>query len=299
MVKVMQKTLDLIVNPIAGGKHGKKIQNCVSLAESRLKERSAPYTVHFSTKKGGVKELTEQIIKNGATDVVVFGGDGTLHETINGFSNFDRVNLGIVPCGTGNDFATAINLPLDPIRAIDLIIDGTPKYTDFMQMPSVRGLNVIGMGMDVEVLNRYEKLKKKNKFGYTKCLIKTLFNFDCINFRADTDGENEDYNSFIACVANGSMFGGGIKICPTAVADDGKLNFVAVESMEKLGIINAFLQLKRGKILEHKKTHHKLAESIKVINSAPHYTVNVDGELYDDIPFEIKIVSNTLKIYRN
>ena len=295
----MQKTLDLIINPIAGGKHGKKIQNCVALAESRLKERGIPYNVHFSSKKGGVKELTKEVIANGSTDVVVFGGDGTLHETINGFSNFDKVNLGIIPCGTGNDFATTINLPSNPTSAIDLIIDGTPKYTDFMQMPTVRGLNVIGMGMDVEVLNRYEQLKKKNKFGYTKCLIKTLFNFDCIKFNADTDGERQDYTAFIACVANGSMFGGGIKICPSAVADDGKLNFVAVDSMNKLGIIKAFIQLKGGKILEHKKTHHTLAESIKVINSAPHYTVNVDGELYDDIPFEIKVISNTLKIYRN
>ena len=77
--------------------------------------------------------LTQEIIKNGATDVVVMGGDGTLHEVINGFSDFGKVNLGLIPCGTGNDFACALKLPKDPVKALDLIIDGTPKYTDYFQ----------------------------------------------------------------------------------------------------------------------------------------------------------------------
>lgn len=288
---------NLIINPIAGGKRGKKMLKNVALIKKRFIERGVDFQMHYSSAKGDAKKITENLIQSGATDIVAIGGDGTLHEIINGFSNFEKVSLGIIPCGTGNDFANALNLPLDPQKAVDVILDNSPKFTDFMQMPTVRGLNVIGMGMDVEVLKLYEKLKKKTKTAYTKCLVKTLFKFKCIKFNANFNGENNYYHSFIAAVANGNMFGGGIPISPNSVPTDGKLNFIAVDAMNKFKIINAFLKLKKGKILQLKQTHHSTLEEIEVTSDVS-YPVNVDGELYEGIPFKVKVVSNLLRVYR-
>ena len=289
--------LDFIINPIAGGKHGKKNRKTVALIENILKEKNVEYCLHLTTYKGHARDLTKLLIKRGATDIIVVGGDGTLHEAINGFSNFEKVNLGLIPCGTGNDFAKAIGISLIPEKALDIILNEQPKYVDFMQMPTVRGINIIGTGIDVDVLKRYEKLKKKNKFNYTTCLIKTLFNFNYTDFTAHIDGTTTEYRSFIACIANGSVYGGGIPICPIANPTDNKLDFVAVDSMAKIKIIGAFLKLKRGKILTMKQATHCTCEQIKVQTDKP-CTVNVDGELYENIPFEVKIVSNTLKMYR-
>ncbi len=289
--------LDLIVNPTAGGKHGEKILKALEQVQARLKERRVEYKVHHAEFNGQTTQLTKTLITEGATDIVIMGGDGTLHAAINGFHDFERVNMGIIPCGTGNDFAFALNIPKDPVKAIDLIIDGKPQYTDFMQMPTVRGLNVIGMGIDVEVLKRYENLKNKTKWGYTKCLLKTLFKFKAFDFSAEMNGKQDEHNSFIAAVANGCVFGGGIPVCPVADPGDGKLDFVAVKGMNKISLIGAFIKLKAGKILKLKQSEHIQTESVKVTTKLP-YTVNVDGELYDNIPFEIKIVSNKLKIYR-
>lgn len=289
--------LDFIVNPKAGGADGKKIKKAIPKLEERLVEKGVEYVIHMTKTPHHATQLTKSLIEGGATDIIVVGGDGTLHEVINGFDNFDKVNMGIIPCGTGNDFASALNLPLDPVKALDVIIDGSPKFTDFMQMPTVRGLNIIGMGIDVDVLKRYSALKKKTKFKYTWCLIKTLFNFKYSNFKANVDGEEKDYRSFIACIANGNVYGGGIPICPVASPVDNKLNFLAVTEIPKLKLIGAFLKLKKGKIMSFKETLHKTAESVIITTDTP-YTVNVDGELYDNIPFEVKIVSNTLKVYR-
>ena len=164
-------------------------------------------------------------------------------------------------------------------------------------MPSVRGLNVIGMGIDVEVLKRYEQLKKKTKFGYTKSLVKTLFKFDCIDFNAKLNGSTTKYTSFIAGVANVKVFGGGIPICPIADASDGKLDFIAVDAMNKIKLIGAFLKLKKGKILSLKQAHHFTTDEISVSSDIP-YTVNVDGELYDNVEFNVKVVHDTLRVYR-
>ncbi len=288
---------DLIINPIAGGNGGKKMLKNVSMIEKRLREYGVDFTMHYSEKKGDATLLTQNLIKNGATNIIAVGGDGTLHEVINGFSDFDKVAFGIIPCGTGNDFASALHLPLDPEKAVDIIINNQPKYTDFMQMPSVRGLNVIGMGIDVDVLKCYEKLKKKTKFGYTRALLKTLFKFKCIDFNATFNSTSDKYHSFIAAVANGNVFGGGIPVCPKASIDDGKLDFIAVDAMNKLKLIGAFLKLKKGKILSLKQTHHFTTSEIFVTSDIP-YTVNVDGELYDNVEFNIKIVHDTLRIYR-
>ncbi|MBE7081485.1 MAG: diacylglycerol kinase family lipid kinase [Clostridiales bacterium] len=289
--------LDFIINPIAGGKHGKKIKKVVEIIEGYLTQKNITFRLHFTTYKGHAKQLTKKLISENATDIIVVGGDGTLHEVVNGFTDFS-VNLGLVPCGTGNDFASALGISLDPQKALDIILNQTPKFIDFMELPFVRGINIVGTGIDVDVLKRYEQLKRKNKFNYTTCLIKTLFSFDYTDFTAKIDDKEIPYRSFIACIANGSVYGGGIPICPVASPSDNKLNFVAVKSMPKLKIIGAFLKLKKGKILSLKEAEHFECNSVEIITDKP-CTINVDGELYENMPFSVKIVSNKLKMYRN
>ena len=289
--------LNFIVNPCAGGANGKKIKRALRAVEETLKKLKTDYVITFTHKPKHAIEITDSLIKNGATDIVVMGGDGTIHEVLNGFSSFDKVNLGIIPCGTGNDFANALKLPLEPVKALEKILNGTPKYVDFMQMPTVRGLNIIGMGVDVEVLKKYEAARKKTKFQYTKCLIKTLFKFDYTDFDVELNGgKKTHYRSFIACFANGYRYGGGIEICPAASPVDKTLNFVAIGELKGLKMIKAFIKLKKGKVLSLPETAHETFDSA-VLTRDGHYTVQVDGQLYEDIPVEVKIVSDTLKVY--
>jgi diacylglycerol kinase family enzyme len=192
--------LDFIVNPTAGGKNGKKMMKILHKITKHLDGKNVNYQIHIAKELKSSREKTAELIKGGATDIIAVGGDGTLHEVINGFSDFERVNLGIIPCGTGNDFAGAINLPKNPIDALDLILEGEAKYTDFIETPQVRGLNIVSAGIDVDVMKKYNALKRKTKFGYTKCLIKTLMDFEYSDFTVEIDGEKTKYRSFIAGV---------------------------------------------------------------------------------------------------
>ena len=290
--------LDFIVNPLAGGKNGKKIKRAVSLITETLKNRNIDFNFHYTEYPRHAVTLTGELIKAGATDIIVVGGDGTLHEVLNGFSDFDKVSLGLIPCGTGNDFAAAAGIPEEPEKALDVILTRKPQFTDFMQMPTVRGMNIIGMGIDVDVLRAYEKAKRKTKLTYTLCLIRSLFKFDYIDFDVEiSGGKKENYRSIIAAVANGHRYGGGIEICPPANPADGKLDFVAMREMKKLKLIGAFMKLKKGKVLSLPQAVHFNATEIKITPKGD-YTVNVDGQLYDNIPFEVKIMSNVLRMYR-
>ena len=289
--------LDFIINPLAGGKQGKKVKRAVITVEETLKNANIPYALHYTEYPKHATELTQQLIKGGATDIVVVGGDGSLHEVLNGFSDFDKVALGLIPCGTGNDFANAVKIPEAPDKALAIILNNKPQFTDFMQMPTVRGLNIIGMGIDVDVLRRYEKSKKKTKLTYTLCLIKSLFNFEYSDFNVETDGKCEHYRSIIACIANGHRYGGGIEICPPANPFDNKLDFVAMKEMKRIKLIGAFMKLKKGKVLTLPQAVHFNATDITITPKGD-YTVNVDGQLYENIPFSVKIVPDTLRMYR-
>lgn len=289
--------LDFIINPNAGSFKGRRLKKTLKRIETYLHKNNIPYTIHRTNYKNHAKTLTSNLISNGATDIIGIGGDGTLHEIINGFHSFDKANLGLIPCGTGNDFATTANLPKNPVKAIELIVNNKPVYTDYMQMPGVRGMNIIGAGLDVEVLKRYESLKRKNRFSYYMCLIKTLIKFDHIAFKTNTIGTDDEYKSFIAGIANGKQFGGGMKLCSEAKIDDGKLNFVAVESVPKSKLPKLLIKFLKGKILEHPGTTMHEVDHIKIETEvAP--IVNIDGELYEDIPFEVTVVHNKLKMYR-
>ena len=289
--------LDIIVNPVAGGKNGKKIRLAMDKIKRKLDERGIRYALHMTERPHHATELTSALINNGATDIIVAGGDGTLHEVINGFDRFDKVALGIIPCGTGNDFSDSLGIPRNPLKALDEILDGSPEYADFMQMPTIRGLNIIGMGVDVEVLKKYAACKKKTRFTYTACLIKTIAHIKTMHFDAEFLGKRKSYRSFIACIANGSTYGGGIPICPVANPRDGRLDFVAVDDVKGLKLISAFIKLKKGKLLTLPQAYHATTEEVKIFPDGD-YTVNVDGELYENIPFEVKIVKNTLRVYK-
>ncbi len=289
--------LNFIVNPHAGTFKGKKLKKTLKKLEDHLAERNVPYTIHKTNHKGHATTLTRNLIDTGATDIIAIGGDGTLHEILNGFHSFDKCNLGLIPCGTGNDFAGTLNISKDPVKALDLILDGEPKYIDYLQTPTVRGINVIGAGLDVVVLEHYEKLKRKTKLGYTMCLLKTLFGFKGITFECEVDGEKKTYNSFIAAIANGTRFGGGIQICPSAIYNDGKINFVAVDFVKGLPLVGLLLKLNSGKILQAKGATEVSAEKVKITGESIS-RIQIDGELYPGDSLEVWVVSNQLKMYR-
>lgn len=287
---------NLIVNPLSGEGKKKKLQ---AAAIGRFRERGKQVRVYETQGPAHARELARSITEKGGGDVVVVGGDGTLHEALNGFADFERCALGLIPTGTGNDFAAAAGIPADPVAAVDLIVDTKPQYTEFMQLPKgVRGINVAGTGIDVEILRRCRASKfLRGKFQYLISLIISLVRFKNYKMRALLNGHEVNFNALIACVGNGCRIGGGIRMCPKAVLGDGLLDFVVADDVKKLRVPAAFIKLMKGKILEEKFAYFERCEHVEIIPAHP-LTVQVDGELYDDLPFVVDVVKDTLRMYR-
>ena len=287
---------NIIVNPWSGEGKKKKLH---ARAIAHFQKLGQEVRVVASERPGQIKEIAHSLTREGKGDVVVIGGDGTLHEALNGFTDFDKCALGLIPAGTGNDFAAAANIPSEPEAAVELIVKGAPRYTEFMQLPrGVRGLNVAGTGIDVEILRRCRASKwLRGKLQYLISLIISLIKFKNYDLTVRVNGREVRYKTLIACVGNGFRFGGGIRMCPQAVLGDNLLDFVAVDNVKKSRILPAFIKLMQGRILEEKFSRFERCDHIEIFSERP-LTVQVDGELYDDLPFVADVVRDTLRMYR-
>ena len=287
---------NIIVNPWSGEGKKKKLH---ARAIAHFQKLGQAVRVVASERPGQIKEIAHSLTREGKGDVVVIGGDGTLHDALNGFTNFDKCALGLIPAGTGNDFAAAANIPPEPEAAVELIVKGAPRYTEFMQLPrGVRGLNVAGTGIDVEILRRCRASKwLRGKLQYLISLIISLIKFKNYDLTVRVNGREVRYKTLIACVGNGFRFGGGIRMCPQAVLGDNLLDFVAVDNVKKSRILPAFIKLMQGRILEEKFSRFERCDHIEIFSERP-LTVQVDGELYDDLPFVADVVRDTLRMYR-
>ena len=162
----------------------------------------------------------------------------------------------------------------------------------------VRGINVIGTSIDVDILKRCRRARFfKGKLQYVISLIVSLMKFKFYKFKIVRGEQTEEKDALIACVGNGSQIGGGIRMCPKAVIDDGKLDFVIAGKLKKSRIPHAFIKLMQGKILEQNFTSMEYAEHVKIEFDRP-VTVQIDGELYDGIDFDLSIKKGGLKFYR-
>jgi len=284
--------LHFIYNPTAGGGRAEQARRAI---EPRLK--GIPHAFHPTRERGEASAIAGQLSADGA-DIIAMGGDGTLHEVLNGLADPARARLGLIPCGSGNDFAAAAGIPQDPVRALEIILRGEAKPTDYMECAGVRGINAIGTGIDVDILRRYARMKVlKGSAAYLASLILTVVAYRPKRFSEIVDGAAEPHEALIACAANGRSIGGGIPIAPKAEIDDGLLDVVIIDGIKKPAIPRAFVRLMRRRVLELKQTLFKRQSALSVRADAP-MPIQIDGEIYENLPFDVKLIHGALRFYR-
>lgn len=288
--------LHIIYNPTAGD--GKSARFC-DVIVPRLQELQVPYQLHGTHHKRHAAEIARTLTADGqAHTIIAMGGDGTIHEVLNGIQDPAKVLFGILPAGSGNDFAAVAEIPNDPLEALDLILNGTPKFTDYMVCSGIRGMNVIGTGFDVDVLKCCYKFKRlRGKLKYLAATILSLIHFEFYRFRLTHNGVEEEHEGFLVCAGNGKGIGGGLRVCPDAVLDDGLMDFVFVDKISVWQYPSALFHLVTGKLLQlpYVYLQQKDCVSAQFLPPAP---VEIDGEIYEDLAFDIHIVHNTLRMFR-
>lgn len=287
---------DIIVNVNAGNDKGK---SALKTVETILIGKQIPYQVHKTCRPGNATKIAAELNKKDDTHIIVLGGDGTYNEVLNGISNFATITLGFIPCGTGNDYIKAINIPLDVKKALDIILQGNIEHTDFLQIGEKRAINCAGAGMDVDVLERYGQMKCfSGKLKYYLSLIDVLLHLSFHKMKVTINGETYEKSVFMIAVANGTCIGGGMRISPNSEVNDGKLNLIIVNEIKRSKVLGLLIKfLKGGKHIYEPCTESYLLDEVK-IELLDKGKAQVDGELYDNKVLDCKIVHNKLKTYK-
>lgn len=283
---------------IISRENSKKKQKQLDVVLSVFENAGKQYELHITDSKQDVRDITASVTQDAGNDIVVLGGDGTLHDTLNSFVDFENNSLGIIPLGTGNDFAECVNIPTDAKQAAELIVNSEPKLIDFIEFESgLKSLNAFGIGIDVDVLERAYSGKNKKRSKYLHALVVSLIKFKSHNFTVRYNGKEEKHFGLIAAVGNGRQFGGGIKLFPDAKTDDGYLDLIIVDFISKIKIIGAFIKLMKGKINSVKQVTAVKVREVEFIPDDENFSFQADGELYKNIPVKAKIISNKLRFY--
>lgn len=301
----------IIVNPASRSGKGAKIW---SMIEPVLIKRKIEYRVFFSKEAGHVIRIVQELsasLSNDGSDsalkLIVLGGDGTINETLQGISDFDRVCLGYIPTGSSNDLARDLRLSGDPLKILERILAcekpfimdaGCLIYDRFSDELSRQHSNEesvrryfsvsSGIGFDAAVCEEALASKFKNilnKIGLGKLTYLTIALKQLIKAKKVTcsitldDGKTIELPKFlfVACMIH-QYEGGGFKFCPGADAADGLLDVCVVGNIPKWLILIALPTAFFGKHYIFKGIDHYSARKINLKTSAPLW-VHTDGEV--------------------
>src|SRR4030043_1158582 len=245
-------------------------------------------------------ELSRQAGEAGYDLVIAIGGDGTIHEVVNGLMQVqpeNRPRLGIVPLGSGNDFAHSIGITGSPAESLKKIITGQPKPIDVGVFDIGHGKreyfnNTFGLGFDATVTIRTHRLKHIRGFMmYLVAVLQTIaFDHTAPMMHITTDSESWDEETIMMVVCNGPREGGGFLVAPESDSSDGSLNYASVCHVSRLMMLRLIPEVMKGTHGRFKEI--KLGQLHKMqIQAEKPVTVHPDGEVLAGFDTDVQHVT--------
>ncbi|XP_031482996.1 sphingoid long-chain bases kinase 2, mitochondrial-like isoform X1 [Nymphaea colorata] len=312
------KDFVFVVNPKgANGRTGKEWKKLLPRLKTRLGQHC---NIHesFTTGPSHALVITREAIKEGMDAVIAVGGDGTLNEVVNGFF-WDgkpllaegqgakcKTALGLIPLGTGSDFARTFGWKNDPNQAIDCIAKGLKKHIDVgvtSQLGSKHHyfLNVADVHLSAKAGYYASKYKKFGNLCYVFGALRGFIGHKNRDLRIRIDaGEWELVPKVTAlCIGNAKFFGGGMKITPHADPHSGDLEVVILQDFKWYDFIFKLHKLYRGTHLSVRNVHSRRVQSIEIeeVESGDGIYVQADGEHLGYLPRNFTVIPTAIEMY--
>lgn len=257
-------------------------------------------------------ELACQAGEQGYDMVIAIGGDGTVHEVVNGLMQVPekkRPIFGIVPVGSGNDFAHAIGLPAKPDVALVHALRGKPQPIDLGLLSDETGReeyfdNTVGIGFDAVVTIRSHTLPVVRGFlMYLTAVIQTIIlNFNPMQLHVETDTETWDLPTLMLTLCNGPREGGGFQVAPQARNDDGLLEYATIRKVSRLMMFRLVPEVMNGTHGRFKQVRMGTFQKMTLSSDRALY-IHADGEIYtgfgtDTRRLSLEVVPGAIQVVR-
>ena len=283
----------IVANPVSGKGRGRSVGEKV---RRRLAEKGISVRLTFTEERGHGRVIAAEAVRDGVQRLVACGGDGTVHEVVSAAAGSNAV-VGIVPCGTGNDLARVLNLPKEAALAADLLVEGQVRQIDLGRVGDRYFCTVAMVGFDAEVaLSIHENGKP---FGGTAAyifgMLKTLLTYRAPEMQLTGDFGTVAGRVFLSAAGNTSTYGGGMRIVPSAVCDDGVLDICIVHHMPRWRVLLLFPLVFFGSHVNSASVEILRTERLRIESSTPMWIFG-DGEPLCKTPATITVVCKALNV---
>lgn len=241
------------------------------------------------------KKLNDQLESEAISGVVAFGGDGFIHEIIQHIVPRD-IPLGVIPCGTGNDFARSIGVyKLSLTQQMDLIAQSNSRAIDLGRVEQTWFAAILSSGFDALVNERANVMQwPKGRMRYNIAMIEKIIQLRAHSYRIRLDGDHIDVDATLVTVANGPSYGGGMNVCPDAKLTDGLFDVMVLGKVSRSELLKVFPKVYSGRHVGHPAVTFYRCREIEIVGSGSSYA---DGEPISRLPLTATCLSNAMKVW--
>jgi len=293
--------IPLFINPAAArGRASRRL----STIERLFEEAGIRIDIRRSVARGDMERQVQAVLDQGVEEIIVAGGDGSVHETVNGIMAAGRTGaFGLIPIGTGNDFAKAAGVSLDWEAATRLLADrllskSPPRRIDVGRMNDRYFANGAGIGFDAKVSRIAAEFKWPiGDFVYLVAVLRAIADGIITPDMKITTGElSWEGPLTLANISNGAWVGGMFHIAPMADNTDGRLDLVVATPVTAYRILQLLPKLIGGRHLDEPELFHASVESLRISAAAPVLS-HLDGEVQPmQSSFDIEIIPGALRL---
>lgn len=285
----------VVINPAAGSGRAAGIWARLRATAHEL----FPFDEITTRGPGDAQRLARTAAAAGVRRILAVGGDGTLHELVNALAH-TPVALGVLPSGTGNDFARSQGF-LGPLpQLLERLAQGVHRPVDLGQAGDTYYLNVAGVGFDADVAKRVNALPRKGHgtLPYLGEAVRGAFRFDppSLELHFDSGDVVGPERLLLVAVGNAPAYGGGMRICPEARVDDGLLDVLVVGDIRGWGTLALLPRVFLGRHLGHPRIRLFRARRVTVAGPAS-VTLHADGEVAGGLPVTFQVHPAALTLW--
>lgn len=288
----------LIVNPSAGS------SDLVAQLESDASAALGPLERRETTSPGDAARLAREAVDEGCECIVAAGGDGTVNEVVNGVApDFERVVIGVLPLGTGNDLVGSLHLSGDPEQALIDLAAGREAPVDLLRVEvdaTVRyGVNALTAGFSAKVDDALEA-RTKELLGRLAFLVSAGITLPELEPYEVTlisrDGGEERIDAYNVIVCNGKTLGGGIPAAPDTVLDDGLADLIVIPVLPVAALSRAIRALVDPEVGHSEELLHRQVPCV-MISASPPMGITLDGEIVEQTPCRVEVVRHAARFF--
>jgi diacylglycerol kinase (ATP) len=294
----------ILANPTAGGGLAQdalpRLKRFATKSGWRVELRSAGSSTEFS-------DTAREEALRGRQRIFALGGDGTFQVLLNALAGNPHISIGVLPAGGGNDLASALGLPLDPVKAAEAILqNGEVRALDAARVRTADGVERLymgggGVGLDAEAARYasgvYRKIRGRTR--YLLSAIRALSGFHPVGVRItlqDSTRETIEGKALLAGVLNTPSYGAGLRLAPAANLEDGQLDLVILGDLSLLEILKVLPVLAVSGEIHTRHIRRFSIQQARIETDRP-CLFHGDGEVIGQTPVEITVVRQAMKVW--